>query len=287
MRREQRQQEEGSFRWSASYPLASRENHLEDTLVRMGVHRVGGSSLHVIAGPCAVESREQILEVAHAVKEAGATGLRGGAFKPRTSPYSFQGHQKEGLEWLALAREATGLAVVTEVMEPGLVPLVSEFADVLQVGSRSMQNFPLLREVGRSKTPVLLKRGMSATVKELMFAAEYIMAGGNTNVILCERGIRTFSEETRNTFDLNALPVLRHRCHLPVIADPSHATGKWEYVEAVARGAIAAGADGLLVEVHQDPERSFSDGRQALSIEKFTSLMKQLRQLAPAIGREF
>ncbi len=276
----------GVVGWSQECLLSSRENHREDTCLSLLGGEVGGSRLHVIAGPCAVESREQIVEIAQAVKEAGATGLRGGAYKPRTSPYCFQGHHEEALKWLAEARDRTGLAIVTEVMEPGLVPLVSAYADVLQLGSRNMQNFALLREVGKSKKPVLFKRGMSNTVKEFMLAAEYILAEGNPNVMLCERGIRTFTEETRNTFDINAIPVLKHRSHLPVIADPSHGTGKWEYVEAAARAAVAAGADGLLIEVHNDPTRAMSDGRQSLTVERFASLMEQLRRLAPALGRE-
>lgn len=270
------------------YPLVYRGEGVEDTKVELlgGSQCVGGFSLQVIAGPCSVESREQILEIASAVKEAGATGLRGGAYKPRTSPYSFQGLGEKALLWLAEAREKTGLFVCTEVMEPGLVGLVSEYADILQIGTRSMQNFPLLREVGKGTRPVLLKRGMSSTVTELLLAAEYIVAEGNPNVILCERGIRTFVQETRNTFDINAIPVIKQWSHLPVLADPSHGTGHAAYVEAVSRAAIAAGADGLLLEVHQDPERASSDGEQSLTLAQFALLVKQCRRVATAVDRE-
>jgi len=268
------------------YKIASREYHPEDTRVPLDGIEVGGPNLAIIAGPCSVESREQIIETAHAVKEAGATALRGGAFKPRTSPYSFQGLGEEGLRYLAEAREATGLPVVTEVMDPGLVPLVCDYADVLQIGARNMQNYALLHAAGESQHPVLLKRGMSNTIEELLMAAEYILSHGNMRVMLCERGIRTFETYTRNTFDINAIPVLKHLSHLPVIADPSHAVGKWEYVEAVAMGAIAAGADGLMLEVHLQPELAQSDGQQSLKPERFAALVEKLRRLAPVIGRE-
>jgi len=268
------------------YKIASREFHPDDTLVPLNGIEVGGPNLAIIAGPCSVESREQIIETAHAVREAGATALRGGAFKPRTSPYSFQGLGEEGLRYLAEAREATGLPVVTEVMDPALVSLVCDYADVLQVGARNMQNYALLHAVGESQHPVLLKRGMSNTIEELLMAAEYILSHGNMRVMLCERGIRTFETYTRNTFDINAIPVLKHISHLPVIADPSHAVGKWEYVEAVAMGAVAAGADGIIVEVHMHPETAQSDGQQSLKPERFAALVEKLRQLAPVVGRQ-
>jgi len=268
------------------YKIASREFHPDDTLVPLNGIEVGGPNLAIIAGPCAVESREQIIETAHAVKEAGATALRGGAFKPRTSPYSFQGLGEEGLRYLAEARQETGLPVVTEVMDPALVPLVCEYADVLQIGARNMQNYALLHAVGESQHPVLLKRGMSNTIEELLMAAEYILSHGNMRVMLCERGIRTFETYTRNTFDLNAIPVLKQISHLPVIADPSHGVGKWEFVEAVSMGAVAAGADGLILEVHLQPEMAQSDGQQSLKPERFAALVNKLRQLAPIVGRE-
>lgn len=267
------------------YPLVSRKESGQATTFSVGEALIGGPALQLIAGPCSVESREQILEVAHAVKAAGASGLRGGAFKPRTSPYSFQGHGEEALRWLAEAREATGLFVCTEVMEPGRVSLVSEYSDILQIGSRSMQNIPLLRAVSKSSRPVMLKRGMSSTLEEVMGAAEYILDGGNPNVILCERGIRTFSVETRNTFDANAIPALKHLTHLPVFADPSHATGKREYVPAISKSAIAAGADGLLIEVHCNPEEAWSDGRQSLAMKDFVDLVEPLRKIAEAVDR--
>lgn len=267
------------------YTLASRQFHAETTQFPLNGSYIGGDKVLVIAGPCSVEGREQIIETAYAVKEAGATALRGGAFKPRTSPYSFQGHGERGLQWLAEAREATGLPVVTEVMDPQLVDMVSQYADVLQVGARNMQNFTLLNAVGLSRKPVLLKRGMSSTVEDLLMAAEYVLAGGNHQVMLCERGIRTFETATRNTFDLNAIPVLKHLTHLPVIADPSHAVGKSEYVEAVARAAVAAGADGLIVEVHLDPPNAMSDGRQSLTPAQFTAMMQAVRRVAAAVDR--
>lgn len=239
----------------------------------------------MMAGPCAVESREQILETARLVKEAGATILRGGAFKPRTSPYSFQGHGEIALEWLAEAREAYGLAIVTEVMSPEQVPLVAKCADILQVGARNMQNFALLHAVGEAHKPVLLKRGLSATMEELLMAAEYILSHGNYDVMLCERGIRTFEKYTRNTLDINAVPVLKQLSHLPVIVDPSHGTGKWEYVIPVSRAAIAAGADGLIVEVHPNPAEALSDGAQSLTPENYRLLVEQVRRVAAAVDR--
>jgi 3-deoxy-7-phosphoheptulonate synthase len=267
------------------FKLASREMHPPDTLVPLDGMKVGGPQIAIIAGPCSVESREQLLETAFAVKEAGAVALRGGAYKPRTSPYSFQGMGEKGLELLAEAREATGLPIVTEAMSPEQVTLVARYADVIQIGARNMQNYSLLNCVGESGRTVLLKRGMMATIEELLMSAEYILAQGNSRVILCERGIRTFEKYTRNTTDINAVPVLKQMTHLPVILDPSHSTGKWEYVTAVARSAIAAGADGLIVEVHAHPEEALSDGGQSLRPEKFAELVRQVRRVAEAVGR--
>ncbi len=276
---------ERTMRVSHPYKIASREFHPTDTLVPLNGTRVGGKQIVLIAGPCSVESREQILEIAQAVKEAGATALRGGAFKPRTSPYSFQGLGEKGLELLAEAREATGLPIVTEVMEPGLVPLVAQYADVLQIGARNMQNYALLHAAGASQQTVLLKRGMMSTMEELLMAAEYILSHGNNRIMLCERGIRTFETYTRNTFDINAIPVLKQRTHLPIIADPSHATGRWEYVGPAAKAAVAAGADGLILEVHNCPEKALSDGAQSLRPEKFAKLVNDLRRIAEAVDR--
>jgi 3-deoxy-7-phosphoheptulonate synthase len=276
---------ERTMRVSHPYKIASREFHPTDTLVPLNGLKVGDKKLVLIAGPCSVESREQLMETAQAVKEAGATALRGGAFKPRTSPYSFQGLGEKGLELLAEAREATGLPVVTEVMEPGLVPLVAKYADVLQIGARNMQNYALLHAAGASQHTVLLKRGMMSTMEELLMAAEYILSHGNHRVMLCERGIRTFETYTRNTFDINAIPVLKQRTHLPIIADPSHATGRWEYVGAAAKAAIAAGADGLIMEVHCNPEKALSDGAQSLRPDKFARLVKEMRRVAEAVDR--
>jgi 3-deoxy-7-phosphoheptulonate synthase len=276
---------ERTMRVSHPYKIASREFHPADTLVPLNGVKVGENKVVVIAGPCSVESRDQLLETAQAVKEAGATALRGGAFKPRTSPYSFQGMGEKGLELLAEAREVTGLPVVTEVMEPGLVPLVVKYADVLQIGARNMQNYALLHAAGASQHTVLLKRGMMSTMEELLMAAEYILSHGNNRVMLCERGIRTFETYTRNTFDINAIPVLKQRTHLPIIADPSHATGRWEYVGAAAKAAVAAGADGLIIEVHCNPEQALSDGAQSLRPEKFAKLVGELRRVAEAVDR--
>ncbi len=267
------------------FKLASRDFQPEDTVFPLNGHSIGGQKIIVMAGPCAVESREQIIEAAHMVKEAGAHLLRGGAFKPRTSPYSFQGLGEEGLQYLAEAREATGLDVVTEVMAPEQVPLVAEYADVLQVGTRNMQNYALLHAVGESGMPVLLKRGMMSTIEELLMSAEYILSHGNRRVILCERGIRTFETYTRNTLDINAVPVLKELSHLPVLVDPSHATGKWQLVNAVSKAAIAAGADGLIIEVHPHPELAMSDGTQSLRPTRFVELMAQLKPVAEAVGR--
>jgi len=267
------------------FKLASRDFQPADTVFKLNGHSIGGQSLVIMAGPCAVESREQILETAHFVKEAGAHLLRGGAFKPRTSPYSFQGLGEEGLQYLAEAREVTGLAIVTEVMAPEQVPLVAQYADVLQLGTRNMQNYALLHAVGESGMPVLLKRGMMSTIEELLMSAEYILSHGNRRVILCERGIRTFETYTRNTLDINAVPVLKELTHLPVMVDPSHATGKWQLVSAVSRAAVAAGADGLIVEVHPNPEQAMSDGAQSLRPSRFLELMNQLKPVAEAVGR--
>ena len=268
------------------FKIASREFKPKDTVFKIGDHTVGGEELIIMAGPCSVESRSQIIETAHAVKEAGAHVLRGGAFKPRSSPYSFQGMGEEGLRYLAEAREETGLPIITEVMEPALVPLVCEYADILQIGARNMQNYALLHAVGKSQHPVLLKRGMSSLIEEWLMCAEYILSHGNTRVMMCERGIRTFEKYTRNTFDINAIPVLKQLTHLPVIADPSHGTGKWEYVESVTKASVAAGADGVILEVHPEPEKAMSDGRQSLKPERFAQLVKDMKAVAQAVGRE-
>ena len=267
------------------YKLASRQFHPENSIFSIDGFTVGGDEIAVIAGPCSVESRSQILETAHAVKEAGASALRGGVFKPRTSPYAFQGVGEEGLELLAEAREATGLPIVVEIMSQVQLDLMVKYVDVLQVGARNMQNFNLLRAVGETRTPVLLKRGLSATIEELLMSAEYILAGGNKQVMLCERGIRTFETATRNTTDINAIPVLKGLTHLPVVLDPSHSTGHYDYVAAVARAAVAAGADGIIVEVHPDPAHAVSDGRQSLKPEKFAAMVRQLGQIAQIMDR--
>jgi 3-deoxy-7-phosphoheptulonate synthase len=267
------------------FKLASRDFRPQNTLVRLNGTHAGGERIIVMAGPCAVESREQIIETARAVKDAGATLLRGGAFKPRTSPYSFQGMGLEGLKLLAEARKETGLLVVTEVISPEKVPLVSTYSDVLQIGARNMQNFALLHAVGESQKPVILKRGMMSTMEELLMSAEYILSHGNDRVILCERGIRTFEKYTRNTLDINAVPLLKQLSHLPVFVDPSHGTGKWDLVSPIAKAAIAAGADGLLIEVHVHPQDALSDGGQSLKPERFATLMEELRAVANAVGR--
>lgn len=267
------------------YKLASREFHPEDTVIQIGDLTIGGNELQVMAGPCAVESREQMLEVAEMVKVSGARILRGGAFKPRTSPYSFAGLEEKGLQYMAEAREKTGLKIVSEVMDPRSVELVAEYCDIVQIGARNMQNFNLLREVGKIRKPVLLKRGLSATIEEWIMAAEYILSGGNEQVILCERGIRTFETFTRNTLDLAAVPIIKELTHLPIIVDPSHATGKWNLVQPMARAAIAAGADGLMIEVHPDPLHALSDGPQSLKPHKFEFVMKDLQKMAQAMGK--
>src|SRR5438105_467095 len=270
----------------APYKMASTEVKKEPTRVEVLGLKVGAGHLGVIAGPCSVESREQILEVARLVKEAGAAGLRGGAFKPRTSPYSFQGLKEKGLEMLALARDKTGLAVVTEVMAPEHVPLVARYADVMQVGARNMQNYPLLEAVGECGLPVLLKRGPAATMDEFLLAAEYILKTGNQRVMLCERGIRTFEDHTRFTLPLASVPYLHQTTHLPVVIDPSHGTGKASLVAPMALAAVAAGADGLIVEVHPNPEKALSDGYQSLTPAAFTKMMADCRKVAQALGRK-
>lgn len=270
---------------SRPFKLASREFNPKRTIFPLNGLEVGGSQIVIIAGPCSVESRSQLLETAHAVQEAGAQALRGGAFKPRTSPYSFQGLGIKGLELLAEAKEQTGLPIVTEVMSQEMVSVVKQYADVLQIGARNMQNYSLLSAVGKSQHPVLLKRGLSATVEDLLMSAEYILSNKNPNVMLCERGIRTFENSTRNTTDINAIPVLQALTHLPVILDPSHSTGHWEYVTKIAQAGIAAGADGLIVEVHNNPSEALSDGGQSLKPERFAELVTHIRGIAEAVGR--
>jgi 3-deoxy-7-phosphoheptulonate synthase len=267
------------------FRLASRDFYPQDSVIPINGVQIGSRRVVIMAGPCAVESRQLLLEIAWAVKEAGASLLRGGAYKPRTSPYSFQGLGEEGLELLAEAREETGLAIITEVMGADQVELVGGYADILQIGARNMQNYNLLHAVGASKMPVLLKRGMMATLEELLMSAEYILSHDNYQVMVCERGIRTFEKYTRNTLDINAVPVLKNLTHLPVIVDPSHGTGRWELVQAVSRAAVAAGADGLLVEVHTHPQEALSDGSQSLRPEGFADLVEQVRRIADAVGR--
>jgi len=267
------------------YKLVSREFKGQNSLIKVKNVVIGGDDVVVIAGPCAVESREQLLTAARMVRQAGAVILRGGAFKPRTSPYSFQGMEEDGLKLLAEASAETGLVTVTEVIDEASLELALEYVDMIQIGARNMQNFRLLRSVGRSGKPVLLKRGLSATIEEWLMAAEYVVSEGNENVVLCERGIRTFEIATRNTLDLSAVPVVKGQSHLPVIVDPSHATGERRLVAPMARAAVAAGADGLLIEVHPEPDKALSDGPQSLTPEDFSSLMAELRKIAPAVGR--
>jgi 3-deoxy-7-phosphoheptulonate synthase len=269
----------------APYKLVGREMHPHDTIVELGNTRVGGGRFSVIAGPCAVETREQMRATALAVKQAGAHALRGGAYKPRTSPYSFQGLGQEGLSILREVSRETGLPAVTEVVDAGDVELVDEYAAAFQAGARNMQNFRLLQALGRSRKPVILKRGMAAKVDDLLLAAEYILAEGNPNVILCERGITTFETATRNTLDLNAIPLIKQRSHLPILVDPSHGTGLRELVAPMAKAALACGADGILVEVHHDPPNALSDGRQSLFPEQFAAMMRELRTIAAAVGK--
>ena len=276
---------EGTVPISSPYKLCSREFKGDDTIVNVNGVRVGEGTVSVIAGPCAVESEEQLMLTARAMRERGASMLRGGAFKPRTSPYSFRGLEEDGLKLLAQAREETGLPVVTEVMSEATVEVVAKYADVLQIGTRNAQNFFLLEEVARAGKPVLLKRGMSSSMQDWLLAAEYILAKGNRDVILCERGIRTFETATRNTMDINAIPLVKEMSHLPVIADPSHGTGKRKLVEPVGLGMVAAGADGLILEVHPSPEHALSDGAQSLTFDDFASVMSRIGKVAQAVGK--
>jgi len=267
------------------YKRANRKFHPDNTIVRVGDAEFGGNKIVVCAGPCSVESEEQMIGIAESVKASGATLLRGGAFKPRTSPYAFQGLKAEGLMYLKRARNRTGLPVVSEITNPSQLELFMEFVDVVQVGARNMQNFELLKELGRINKPILLKRGFSNSIEELLMSAEYIMSGGNTQVILCERGIRTFETATRNTLDISAVPILKSRTHLPVVIDPSHAGGMAWLVEPLSKAAVAVGADGLIIEVHNDPKHALSDGQQSLTPEAFDELMKHLAPVAEAVGR--
>ena len=267
------------------FKLASRDFHPDNTVINVRGVEIGGPRITLIAGPCSVEGRSQLLETAHAVAEAGADILRGGAFKPRTSPYAFQGMGEDGLELLAEAREETGLPIITEVMSPETVPLVGKYTDVFQIGARNSQNFPLLTAVGKTHLPVFLKRSMMGTIQETLMSAEYVLSGGNRQVMICERGIRTFETATRNTLDINAIALMKLWTHLPVFGDTSHGTGKWELVSPTARACIAAGADGLMIEVHPHPELAMSDGAQSLKPEKFAALVHELKQLAPVLGR--
>ena len=277
---------EKTVRIMQPYKYASRDFAQSSTTIPVNGISVGGDKIVVMAGPCSVESREQILETAHAVKEAGGSVLRGGAFKPRSSPYSFQGLGEEGLKYLAEAREQTGLPIITEVMSSEDIELVGEYTDIFQIGARNNQNYPLLKAVGKTSKPVFLKRGISGTIQELLMGAEYILSNGNMQVMVCERGIRTYETATRNTFDINAIPVLKQLTHLPVVADPAHGTGQWEYVSPIAKAAVAAGADALMIEVHPNPSKAWSDGAQSLTFERFGSLMKELKAIASAVGRQ-
>ncbi|MCL4321072.1 MAG: 3-deoxy-7-phosphoheptulonate synthase [Deltaproteobacteria bacterium] len=274
-----------AIRISKPYKLASKEIGKERTVIKVGNIEIGGNKIVVIAGPCAVETLENVTEIAENIKAAGATVLRGGAFKPRTSPYTFQGLGEEGLKYLSEARRKTGLLVATEVMDPRDLDLVCSYADIIQIGARNMQNFRLLQEVGKVKKPVILKRGLCSTIQEFLMSAEYIMSNGNLDVILCERGIRTYETSTRNTLDLSAVPVLKRLSHLPVIVDPSHAAGVWYYVEPLSLAAIAVGADGLMIEVHPAPEKAFSDGAQSLKYDTFSELLGKGRLVAGAVNR--
>ncbi|MCC6168054.1 MAG: 3-deoxy-7-phosphoheptulonate synthase [Caldilineaceae bacterium] len=276
---------EKTMRVMQPFRIASRDFTHQDSIVSVDGVQIGGQKIVVMAGPCSVESREMILETAHAVKEAGASILRGGAFKPRSSPYSFQGLGEEGLRYLAEAREQTGLPIITEVMSAGEIELVCDYADILQVGARNTQNYSLLKMIGKQNKPVMLKRGMSSTIQELLMSAEYILSGGNMQVMVCERGIRTFETATRFTFDVNAVPVIKELSHLPVVADTAHGTGKWSLVNPVTRAAVAAGADAIMVEVHPNPASAWSDGAQSLTLERFAQMMRDLRPVAQAVGR--
>ncbi|WP_251861896.1 3-deoxy-7-phosphoheptulonate synthase [Clostridium sp. Marseille-Q2269] len=268
------------------YKKANRIFNPKDTVIDINGNKIGGKKLSIIAGPCSVENESQIVEIAQSVKSAGASFLRGGAYKPRTSPYSFQGLESEGLELLKIARRQTNLPIVTEIMSPNLVEKFQEDVDIIQVGARNMQNFDLLKELGKTNKPILLKRGLSATIEELLMSAEYIMAGGNENVILCERGIRTFEKYTRNTLDLSAIPAIKKLSHLPIIVDPSHAAGLWWMVEPLTKAAVAVGADGIIVEVHNDPQNAKCDGAQSIRPKRFEKLMKDIKDIALAVGRE-
>jgi 3-deoxy-7-phosphoheptulonate synthase len=277
---------EKTVRIMQPYKYASRDFAQSSTTIPVNGISVGGDKIVVMAGPCSVESREQILETAHAVKEAGGSVLRGGAFKPRSSPYSFQGLGEEGLKYLAEAREQTGLPIITEVMSSEDIELVGDYTDIFQIGARNNQNYPLLKAVGKTSKPVFLKRGISGTIQELLMGAEYILSNGNMQVMVCERGIRTYETATRNTFDINAIPVLKQLTHLPVVADPAHGTGQWEFVGPIAKAAVAAGADALMIEVHPNPSKAWSDGAQSLTFKRFSTLMDELRTIASAVGRQ-
>lgn len=270
---------------SEPYKLVGRQFKAEDSVVDIAGVPVGGTEVIVMAGPCSVESHQRVANIARLVRAAGARGLRGGAFKPRTSPYAFQGHGEEALKWMREAADESGMAVISEVMDTRAIQMMLRYVDCLQVGARNMQNFDLLKELGRTRRPVLLKRGLSATIEEWLLSAEYVLAGGNTQVILCERGIRTFENATRNTLDLSAIPVVKQRSHLPILVDPSHGTGRRDKVLPMARAAVAAGADGLLIEVHDDPDHALSDGAQSLYPDQFERLMGELRVIAPVLGR--
>jgi 3-deoxy-7-phosphoheptulonate synthase len=274
------------YRVTEQFRLASRSYKKEDTILKIKNIEIGGNEIIVIAGPCAVESEEQIFKLAEIVSKAGAKVLRGGAFKPRTSPYSFQGLGENGLKMMRAAADKYKLLMITEVLEINLIPLIEKYTDIFQIGARNMQNFSLLREIGKTSKPVMLKRGLAATIDDLLMSAEYVLANGNNQVILCERGIRTFETNTRNTFDISAIPVIHKRSHLPVAADPSHATGLRDKVIPMARAAVAAGCDALMIEVHHDPENALSDGPQALLPDDFSTLMKQIRTIAEVIGRK-
>lgn len=277
---------EKTMRVMQPFRLASRDFTQQDSVIEVNGVPIGGKRIVVMAGPCSVEGREMILETAHMVKEAGATVLRGGAYKPRSSPYSFQGLGEAGLRYLAEAREQTGLPIITEVMGTEDIEIVGEYTDIFQVGARNTQNYSLLKALGKQSKPVFLKRGLSGTIQELLMSAEYILSGGNMNVMLCERGIRTYETATRNTFDINAIPVLKQLTHLPIVADPSHGTGMWSLISPIAKAAVAAGADSLMIEVHPDPSRAWSDGAQSLTPQRFVDLMQELKAIAAAVGRE-
>lgn len=269
---------------SKPYKIASRDFHPDDTIINVNGVLIGGGNLAIMAGPCSIESEKQLMTIAQAVKESGANMLRAGAFKPRTSPYAYQGMGEEGLKLLKKAGKEFGLPTVTEVMDTAAVDLIAGYVDVMQIGTRNAQNFALLKEVGKTKNPVVLKRGMAQTIEEWLMSAEYIMSEGNKNVILCERGIRTFETATRNTLDLIAIPVIKEKSHLPIIVDPSHAAGKWQYVIPMALAGIVAGADGILVEVHHEPEKAISDGAQSLKPKKFETMMNEIKKITPVIG---